>query len=90
MHYKTIVLGLIEERPEIHEKLRRTRTLLPTLELYAKKLKTSHEAWKEHLFKERPASDPSQIASEALEIALSACARTRCCRRIMGYENPAL
>ena len=31
----------------MHEQLRRSGKLLPTLELYAKELKTSHEAWKE-------------------------------------------
>ena len=38
--------------------------------LYARELKTSHEAWKETLSQARPGSDPSQIASEALEMAL--------------------
>ena len=44
--------------------------LLPTLETYAKELKTSHEAWKETLSQAKPGSDPSQIASEAMEMAL--------------------
>ena len=30
MQYKTIVLELLEERPELHEQLRLTRRLLPT------------------------------------------------------------
>jgi hypothetical protein len=70
MHYKTIVLELLKERQEIHNELQRARKLLPTLERYARDLKTRHEAWKERLFKTKPASDPNQIASEALEIAL--------------------
>ena len=44
--------------------------LLRTMEFYAKELKTSHEAWKELLSQAKPRSDQSQIASEALEIAL--------------------
>jgi hypothetical protein len=40
------------------------------MERYARELKTSHEAWKEMLLQMRPGSDPNQIASEALEIAL--------------------
>ena len=44
--------------------------LLPTLEQLASELKTSHEAWKEQLSQARPGSSESQIASEALEIAL--------------------
>jgi hypothetical protein len=70
MQYKTIILELLQQRPEIHEQLRKSRKLLPTMEQYARELKTSHEAWKETLSHERPGSDQSQIASEALEMAL--------------------
>lgn len=70
MQYKTIILELLQERPEIHEQLRQARKLLPTLEQLASDLKTSHEAWKEKLSRTKAGSDPSQIASEALEIAL--------------------
>ena len=70
MQYKTIVLELLKQRTELHEQLRMTRRLLPTLETCAKELKASHEAWKETLAQAKPGSDPSQIASEALELAL--------------------
>ena len=70
MQYKTIILELLQQRPEMHEQLRKDRKLLTTMESYARDLKTSHEAWKETLNQERPGSDPSQIASEALEMAL--------------------
>jgi hypothetical protein len=70
MQYKTIVLGLLKERPEIHRKLRRSRTLLPTLNRYARELKANHERWKERLSQAKPGSSQTQIASEALEIAL--------------------
>ncbi len=70
MQYKTIVLELLQQRPEMHDQLRKYRKLLPALEFYAKELKTSHEAWKETLSQTKPGSDPSQIASEAMEIAL--------------------
>jgi hypothetical protein len=68
--YKTKVLELLQERPQMHEQLRKQRMLLPELERYARDLKASHEAWKEHLSQARPGSDPQQIASEALELAL--------------------
>ena len=32
MQYKTIVLELLQQRPEMHEQLRQNRKLLPTLE----------------------------------------------------------
>jgi hypothetical protein len=70
MQYKTIILELLQQRPEMHDQLRKNRKLLPALELYAHELKTSHEAWKEVLYQAKPDSDPSQIASEALEMAL--------------------
>ena len=70
MQYKTIVLELLKERPELHEQLRLTRRLLPTLETCAKELKVSHETWKQTLVRANPASDPSQIASEAMELAI--------------------
>jgi len=70
MHYKTIVLELLMEHKELHEQLRLTRQLLPTLETFAQELKTSYEAWKETLTQAKPDSEPSQIASEALEMAL--------------------
>jgi hypothetical protein len=69
MHYKTIVYEMLQHRPKMHEELRKNRKLLSTMELYAKELKASHEAWTEMLRPIRPASHPSQIASEALEIA---------------------
>jgi hypothetical protein len=70
MLYKTICLHMIQERPQLHDQLRKDRMLLPTLNRLAAELKTSHEACKEQLVMALPGSDPSQIASEALEIAL--------------------
>jgi hypothetical protein len=70
MHYKTIILELLEQRPRMREELRQSRKLLPTLEFYASELKDSHEEWKGRLLEAKPDSDPSQIASEAMELAL--------------------
>jgi hypothetical protein len=70
MHYKTIIMELLEQRPRIREELRQSRKLLPTLEFYASELKDSHEDWKDRLLRAKADSDPSQIASEAMELAL--------------------
>ncbi len=70
MLYKTICLHMIQERPKMYDQLLSQRTLLPTLNHLATELKTRHEVWKEQLFRMKPGSDPSQIASEAAEIAL--------------------
>src|SRR5258708_7698714 len=70
MQYKTIILELLRNRPQMHEQLRQERKLLSTMERYAKELKASHEAWKEMLSQMRPGSSQTQVTSEALEIAL--------------------
>jgi hypothetical protein len=69
MQYKTMILQYLRQRPEIHNQLKSKRTLLPTLERWATELKTRHQTWKEQLSQAKPGSDPSQIASEALEFA---------------------
>ena len=70
MQYKTITLELLRERTELYEQLRLTHKLLPTLETWAAELKASHETWMETLTQANPGSDPSQIASEAMEMAI--------------------
>ena len=70
MQYKTIVLELLSQQTELYEHLRITRKLISTLETFALELRASHHAWKESLSLARPDSDPTQIASEALEIAV--------------------
>jgi hypothetical protein len=70
MLYETIALHLLENRPEIHEQLRRNKQVLATMQLLAQQLKSSHELAKEQLLQRWPDSDPSQIASEAMEIAV--------------------
>lgn len=70
MQYKTIILELLLQRQEMYEQLRKHKLLLATMDLYASELKSSHDHWKETLSQENPDSDPSQIASVALELAL--------------------
>lgn len=71
MMYKTIVLELLQEQyPALHSRLLRKRMLLKALNQYAIELRTSHLAWMEELRRASPACEPSQIGSEALELAL--------------------
>jgi hypothetical protein len=70
MLYKTICLQLLQDRPQLYDQLCRQRQALPTLNHLAIELKTRHEAWMAQLTQASPGSDQSQIASEALEIAL--------------------
>lgn len=66
----TIVLELLQDSPELYERLRSTKRLLPAMDAYAIDLKASHEAWKSAIALRRPGSDPAQVASEALELAI--------------------
>jgi hypothetical protein len=70
MQYKTIILQYLRQRSKIHNQLKSDRTLLPTLDLWANALKNNHEAWKGQLSQANPGNDPSQVANQALEIAL--------------------
>jgi len=70
MHYKTIVLGLLQDRPQLRDRLQQQRRMLLIVEQYALELKASHEEWQERLAQLRPGSDPVQIKSEAMELAI--------------------
>jgi hypothetical protein len=68
--YKTIVLELLQEQPELYEQLRSSKRLLPTLDAYATELKASHDAWTDRFREANPDRDQSQLASVALEMAI--------------------
>lgn len=70
MHYKTITLELIQEQPGLFRSLYLNRRILPALDAYAAELKSRHEAWQQALKQDRPESHATQIASEALELAI--------------------
>ena len=70
MKYKTIVLELLRQRTRLYEELRTTRRLLPSMESWAEELKASHQAWEQKLRQAAPSRDSSQLASEALELAV--------------------
>ncbi len=71
MHYKTIVLELLQEQyPILHELLRREQTLEISLDEYASELKTAHLAWIEALHRANPETGARQVASEAMELAI--------------------
>jgi hypothetical protein len=71
MQYKTIVLELLQQYPETHERLKESRTLLSTIELLAAGLKESHETLKKQLAQAHRESGEAQVSSAALELALA-------------------
>ena len=70
MQYKTMVLELLRQRPQLHEQLRQENKLLEAMEGHAKDLKTRHEEWIDTLSQTTPPSDPSQVSGAAMEMAL--------------------
>jgi hypothetical protein len=70
MQYKTIVLELIQENSGLYEELRSSKRLLPAIDAYSIELRTSHHIWMEAMALQRPGGDPSQVSSEALELAI--------------------
>lgn len=68
--YKTIVMEILQDRPNLHEQLRVRGTLLQSMEQLALALKACHQGWMIQLAETRPGGDPSQLSSEALELAL--------------------
>ena len=70
MHYTSIVLQMIEDRPILHESLRQQRRLLATLNQLALALKMSQESWQAKLASTDPNHDPSQRTSQSLELAI--------------------
>ncbi len=91
MHYKTIVLELLQEQyPKLHEQLRQERTLLMTLDEYANELKSAHLAWMDEIRRASPESDESQVSSEALQLAIEHLQGGLPCESPMGETAEAL
>jgi len=70
MNYKTIMLGLIQDRPAMYQDLLNNRSLLSTLDRHAEELRSYHHAWQDQLLAAKPESDEAQITSEAMELAI--------------------
>ena len=70
MHYKTIVLELLQEHTTLHERLREKRLLLKAVETCSTHLKARHEFWTTRLRLSRMNNEPSQLSSSALEMAV--------------------
>jgi hypothetical protein len=70
MQYKTIILELIQQRPEMHEQLRQERKLLATVDQAATELKSRHNEYMEQLAERHPEMAASAAYSAAFEMAL--------------------
>ena len=56
MQYKTICLRMIQDRPEMYDRLLSNRTLVPTLERFARELESSHLAGRNACWRNRAAA----------------------------------
>jgi hypothetical protein len=74
MQYKTIVMELLEQHPQIHESLKRERRLLAMIESLARELKATHEQILRDLSEQQPpplGDGSSGISSQAMEMAIA-------------------
>jgi hypothetical protein len=55
----------------LYEQLRSSKRLLPSMDAYAIELKAMHEECKARISRAKPGSDPIQVASVALELAIA-------------------
>lgn len=71
MLYKTIILQLLEDRPQIYNQLKAERKSLATIEALALQLKAEQQAVLADLKQACPEVDQTQLASQSLELALA-------------------
>jgi hypothetical protein len=88
MQYKTMVLELLEQLPEMYQQLCSQRQLLATMERLAQELKASHQGLIAQLSQQRPDKAADQIGSEALEIAMNELESRLSCVPPSEDENP--
>ena len=69
MQYKTIILELLRQRRSLHERLRKSDTLLETLNKHALRLRERHLEWLAVLLEATPGSEPRQLTGAAFELA---------------------
>ena len=71
MHYRSIVLELLQQRPRACERLKKQHMMLEAVNSFGSILKLNHEAIMQQMLEANPGSDPTQIKQAAFEIALS-------------------
>ena len=71
MQYKTIVMELLEQNPELHNHLKQNRKLLETIDTMALELKLRREQTIAELAEQQPDVESSVICSQATEIAIA-------------------
>ena len=72
MHYKTIVMELLEQTPVLHGQLQRERQLLAAVETYAVRLKAHQAAITKQLEQAQPGTEFNDNSFRAMELAIHA------------------
>jgi hypothetical protein len=70
LHYKGIILEWLVEHPAVYRRLLKKRLLKTTLKVYASKLMERHYVWQRRLAHMNPPRELSQLADDALPVAL--------------------
>lgn len=71
MKYKSIILTLIEQNPQLHAELKSSRSLLATVEREARAFKDQHEGYLADLTNQAPEAAVGALSSQAFEVALA-------------------
>jgi hypothetical protein len=70
MHYKTIVMELINDHPELQSRLLENQTLLPSIEQWAVILRRQHRELIEEFLQQESGVTANEVSSRAMEVAV--------------------
>ena len=70
MHYKTIVMELINDHPELQSRLRESQTLLQSIEQWAVILRRQHRDLIEEFLQQESGVTANEVSSRAMEVAV--------------------
>lgn len=70
MHYKTILMELINDHPELQSRLRESRTLLPSIEQWAVILRKQYRELIEEFLRQESSVTANEVSSRAMEVAV--------------------
>lgn len=69
MHYKSIILEMLDDHQAIKSLLQKKRQLMEALDLLARQLKESHEQWIQECIARKPSLDSRTLTQQAMELA---------------------
>jgi hypothetical protein len=71
MKYKTIILELLEQNPDLYRRLKRNRQVRQTMDRLAVDLQRRHLELRSYLQQSQPGAGSSELSSQAMEMAIA-------------------